>query len=131
MYKQCDGRWGGQELGTCAGDTICRSGCALSSVAMMLASRGVAIDPGSLDSWLTQHGGYSGGCNIAWGAVNAFGRATFIAIQTVNEGDICNGLGQGHGAYFGRGLFVLIFVVVMRGCRWCWRIHCRLGLALS
>jgi hypothetical protein len=38
MYKQCDGRWGGQELGTCAGTTICQSGCAMTSGKFGVAS---------------------------------------------------------------------------------------------
>jgi hypothetical protein len=70
------------------------------AVAMILATRGVSIDPGSLDAWLTQNGGYQGGCNIYWGSVDAFGKTQFVGIQTASEGDICNGLGAGHGAYF-------------------------------
>ena len=42
-YKQCDSRWANQELGYCAGLTICSSGCAMSSVAMILATKGIFI----------------------------------------------------------------------------------------
>lgn len=39
MYKQCDSRWGSNKLGTCS-QTICSAGCAMSSVAMMLKTKG-------------------------------------------------------------------------------------------
>ena len=96
MYKQCDSRWANQQLGTCA-LTICSAGCAMSSVAMMLATRGVSQNPSTLDSWLTNNGGYAGGCNIYWGSVDAFGASTFRGIQVANEQEICNGLAQMHG----------------------------------
>jgi hypothetical protein len=60
-YKQCDSRWGSQQLGTCGGTTICSAGCAMSSVAMIIATKGGNYNPGNLDSWLTSNGGYSGG----------------------------------------------------------------------
>lgn len=37
-YKQCDSRWGGNQLGTCS-QTICSAGCAMSSVAMILHTK--------------------------------------------------------------------------------------------
>jgi hypothetical protein len=40
MYKQCDARWAYQQLGWCSGLTICAAGCAMSSAAMMLATKG-------------------------------------------------------------------------------------------
>jgi hypothetical protein len=40
MYKQCDSRWAYQQLGWCVGLTICSHGCAMTSVAMMLATKG-------------------------------------------------------------------------------------------
>jgi hypothetical protein len=40
-FKQCGESWSGDELGTCS-QTICSAGCAMSSVAMILNSRGDA-----------------------------------------------------------------------------------------
>ncbi len=37
-----------------------------SSVAMILNTRGVNVNPGSLNSWLASHGGYESGCDIIW-----------------------------------------------------------------
>jgi hypothetical protein len=31
---------------------------------MILRTRGVATNPGALDTWLTNNGGYEGGCDI-------------------------------------------------------------------
>lgn len=96
MYKQCDSKWGSQQLGTCS-QTICSAGCAMSSVAMIIATRGGKYDPGSLDSWLTKNGGYSGGCNIIWSSVDALGYTKFQGKQSPTEQEICNGLAAGHG----------------------------------
>ena len=48
-------------LGWCSGVSICNAGCAMTSTAMILATRGVSIDPGSLDEWLSYNGGYYDG----------------------------------------------------------------------
>lgn len=64
---------------------------------MMLATKGVSKNPGTLDSWLTQNGGYASGCNIVWAKADAFGKTTFQGIETANESEICNGLSKGHG----------------------------------
>lgn len=97
MYKQCDSRWANQELGYCASETICSAGCAMSSVAMMLKTKGANVDPSSLDSYLTQHGGYANGCAIVWAKADDFGVTTFVGIQKANKQEICNGLSQMHG----------------------------------
>lgn len=95
-YKQCDSAWSSQQLGTCA-TTICGAGCAMSSVAMILATKGTGHNPSTLDSWLTSNGGYANGCNIYWGSVDAFGVTSFQGKQTASESEICNGLAAGHG----------------------------------
>jgi len=64
-FNQCSGPWSGNRLGTCS-YTVCRAGCAMSSVSMVLKYYGANADPGSLNSWLTSHGGYANGCNIYW-----------------------------------------------------------------
>ena len=56
-YKQCDSRWSNEQLGTCSSTTICSAGCAMSSVAMILNTKGCKHDPSSLNSWLKSHGG--------------------------------------------------------------------------
>ena len=73
------------------------SRCAMSSVAMILASKGVSQNPSTFDAWLTNNGGYAGGCNIYWGKADAFGVTSFRGIQQANEQEICNGLAKNHG----------------------------------
>jgi len=66
-YNQCNSTWGGNLIGQpghCS-ETICSVGCALTSVAMVLRYLGDNVDPGSLNAWLRNHGGYSG-CLIYW-----------------------------------------------------------------
>ena len=58
-YKQCDSRWANEQLGTCSSTTICSAGCAMSSVAMILATKGCSYTPSTLNSWLKSHGGKS------------------------------------------------------------------------
>lgn len=96
MYKQCDSRWANQQLGYCS-QTICSAGCAMTSVAMMLKTKGANYDPSTLDHWLTVNGGYANGCDIYWGSVDAFGVTKFQGIETASESEICSGLSAMHG----------------------------------
>jgi hypothetical protein len=75
VSQQCGESWSNDELGTAAGVTICDAGCAMSSVAMVLKTKGTDVNPGSLNSWLRNHGGYEGGDELVWASVNAFGTA--------------------------------------------------------
>mmetsp|Transcript_30034 Transcript_30034/g.41248 ORF Transcript_30034/g.41248 Transcript_30034/m.41248 type:complete len:199 (+) Transcript_30034:39-635(+) len=96
-YKQCDSRWSSEQLGTCSSTTICSAGCAMSSVAMILATKGCSYTPSTLNSWLKSHSGYANGCDIYWGSVDKLGCTAFQAIETASETEICNGLKAGHG----------------------------------
>jgi hypothetical protein len=96
-YNQCDYQWANQRLGWCDQWTICTAGCAMSSAAMILATKGVGVNPSSLDDWLSNNGGYYDGCDLIWASIDAYGVTTFQGFQTADEGAICNGLSQGHG----------------------------------
>jgi len=74
LYKQCDPRWGSNEMGVPGPgerSTICGEGCAMSSTSMVLAGLGVTLDgelvnPGTLNKWLMDNNGYlcaAGDCN--------------------------------------------------------------------
>ena len=76
LYKQCDPRWGSDEMGTSTNGTgeratVCKEGCAMSSLSMALAGLGATIDgslvtPGIFNLWLEVNNGYlclSGDCN--------------------------------------------------------------------
>jgi hypothetical protein len=96
-YNQCDYRWANQRLGWCDDYTLCTGGCAMSSTAMILATKGVNVDPSSLDDWLSNNGGYANGCDLIWGSIDAFGVTSFQGMENADEDSICNGLAQGHG----------------------------------
>lgn len=96
-YNQCDSRWANQRLGWCDDYTLCTGGCAMTSTAMILATKGVNINPSSLDDWLSNNGGYFNGCELIWGSIDAFGVTSFQGLENADEGAICNGLAQGHG----------------------------------
>jgi hypothetical protein len=80
LFKQCADAWGSDEMGVAgAGErsTVCGEGCAMSSLAMVLAGARVrlpggagptalAANPQSFNSWLLAHNGYTciaGDCN--------------------------------------------------------------------
>jgi hypothetical protein len=72
-YQQCGQTWSGDQLGTCsASTTICTHGCALVSMTMLLKTNGVDVDPGELNTWLTNNGGYSDGCLLLWNVADDY-----------------------------------------------------------
>lgn len=73
LFKQCDSKWGNEQLGT-SSNTICKAGCAMSSVAMALAGTGhTTYNPGTLNTWLKSNGGYVSGDLLVWSAVGKIG----------------------------------------------------------
>jgi hypothetical protein len=63
FFKQFDESWKARILGTRR--TIKRAGCAISSIAMILAYYGRDMDPGKLDEYLDENDGYVGD-NVKW-----------------------------------------------------------------
>jgi hypothetical protein len=64
-FRQADPRWHEEPLGDTS-DTIGRTGCAMTSAAMVLKSYGVDTDPHRLNAYLTTHHGYVGTGYIVW-----------------------------------------------------------------
>ena len=58
IFAQCDPRWR-QDLVGPTPDSMGAVGCAVTSAAMVLASYGVDTDPGRLNRYLTDNGGYT------------------------------------------------------------------------
>ncbi|CAD8190908.1 unnamed protein product [Paramecium pentaurelia] len=73
LYKQCDSAWANDQLGTSA-NTICRAGCLISSIAMMLHTYSVVTDgtttPKIMNAWLRKNGGYASGDLFVWAGLN-------------------------------------------------------------
>ncbi|NLN75515.1 MAG: hypothetical protein GX139_04345, partial [Armatimonadetes bacterium] len=84
LYGQCWSPWRYYQLGTC-NLTICDAGCAMCSTAMVFSYHGVSCDPGTLNTWLRNNGGYSGGCNLIWSvAANYSSKVKFVASYNWN-----------------------------------------------
>ena len=71
-WLQEDKRWGSIELGD-SGETIAEIGCVATSVAILIAKSGVAVDssinplnPGTFVQFMNSHGGFSAGGNFVW-----------------------------------------------------------------
>ncbi|MFP3897416.1 MAG: C39 family peptidase [Anaerolineales bacterium] len=70
FFRQCDACWGKDTLGTCSGLTICSHGCYVTSTAMVFKYFDVDTDPGQLNHWLRDNGGYVDGCLLSgWAAI--------------------------------------------------------------
>ena len=77
VFKQCDGIWALDQLGT-SSETICDAGCLMSSIAMILSDCNRTVDaqdasPRTLNAWLTRNGGYVNENLFIWGAVQKYG----------------------------------------------------------
>lgn len=72
VMGQHDGAWGGAPLGSSATDTVATSGCAITSVAMMLRYYGINTDPGALNSWLIATNGYANNDQLLWDWITAY-----------------------------------------------------------
>jgi len=73
LYKQTDSRWAYEVMGP-GGGYLKDFGCAVTSLAMALAGKGITIngqtaDPKNLNQWLINNGGYSYGGYLNWSAV--------------------------------------------------------------
>eukprot|EP01111_Echinosteliopsis_oligospora_P010444 TRINITY_DN3244_c0_g1_i1.p1 TRINITY_DN3244_c0_g1~~TRINITY_DN3244_c0_g1_i1.p1 ORF type:complete len:194 (-),score=40.90 TRINITY_DN3244_c0_g1_i1:112-693(-) len=97
LYKQCDSAWGSKELGSCGSQSICSAGCAMSSVAMILSTRGWKGNPGTLNSWLDSNRGYEGGCDILWSDVDKLGYTKCMGAEKATYEECCTGVAAGHG----------------------------------
>ena len=109
-WRQCGSSWSNDRLGTCS-DTICQSGCAITSVAMFMAYRGYGGNPGTLNSWLRNNGGYASGCLIYWAKPDSLGFTHFNGKQNPTYATVCASVNRGNGLVAnvnGGGHYVLV-----------------------
>jgi len=95
-WRQCDGRWGSDQLGTCS-DTICSAGCAITSVSMFLSYRGYGGNPGTFNNWLRNNGGYASGCLIYWAKPDDLGFTHFNGQQNPDYSTVCASVERKNG----------------------------------
>ncbi len=65
LYLQSDPAWGQDQLGLSV-HTMGQVGCAVTSVAMVMKFYGVDVDPGRLNIFLRDHGGYDENNDLRW-----------------------------------------------------------------
>jgi len=98
LFKQCDAGWSGDQLGGCKGTTVCKAGCAMSCVAMILKSKGYDTTPGKLNTWLNANSGFTtNGCAIYWGAVDKLGKTKCQGFQKGTFSTVCGWIKAGYG----------------------------------
>lgn len=97
VMGQQDPAWAGAPLGTSQTDTIGSSGCAITSVTMMLRYYGINTDPGAFNAWLAGNGGYVFDDVLIWDAVTTYsgGRVAFSGWLGADLGAITNELDAG------------------------------------
>ncbi|HEY8899155.1 MAG TPA: C39 family peptidase [Chthoniobacterales bacterium] len=71
QFFQGDRRWASDPLGPTPA-TLGAEGCAVSSAAMVLASYGADVDPGRLNTFVTEHGGFTPEGWLYWEAAAAY-----------------------------------------------------------
>lgn len=69
-------QWSHQALGSDPVDTIGSSGCALTTIAMVTTAYGYSTNPGTLNRWLTAHGGYIQNDLLLWRQATAITQGT-------------------------------------------------------
>ncbi len=65
LYLQGDPAWGRDQLGLSV-HTMGQVGCAVTSAAMIMKFYGVDVDPGRLNIFLREHGGYDENNDLRW-----------------------------------------------------------------
>jgi hypothetical protein len=85
IYSQRDGRWSGIELGfnTDPGYTIYHYGCGVTAAANLIwwTSGNTEYNPGHVNQWLKEHGGYSDGANVNAGGLIIWGALANLMAQ--------------------------------------------------
>lgn len=66
FFSQQSSQWGSNKLGTCRYDTIKSAGCAITAISMAGSSRATGLNPATMNTYLTNNGGYSSGCLVNW-----------------------------------------------------------------
>jgi hypothetical protein len=67
FFSQRDPAWQADPLGSCEDETIGKSGCAVSAIAMAFRNMGISdMTPTVLNQMLIDDNGYVNGCDVAW-----------------------------------------------------------------
>jgi hypothetical protein len=88
FFSQRQSPWNSYMLGNCSGDTIGSSGCAITSIAMAMTPVVTNLDPGVLNDYLKNNGGYVQDCLVVWAnaaGIDGSGGFTYYGSSTVGS----------------------------------------------
>lgn len=80
VYGQQWYPWGPEHLGTST-STIAAEGCALTASTMLLQAYGVSANPGALNQWLINNGGYVDQDLLVWSAVAEYAKSKGVLLS--------------------------------------------------
>lgn len=84
-YSQRDPRWATARLGTSSKYTIGNAGCLITATAEMLRRMYLrATDPGMLNRWLTNNGGYAEGYKFVFNAIERLPRYPVHLVELID-----------------------------------------------
>jgi len=100
-FSQGDPKWAGNKLGDSNSRTLRQAGCALTSVASMLAARGVDTNPAKLNQFMQKEKAFMGAAIApgmqGWGAVDKLGATKFGGVKSGwNQGQISQSMKDGN-----------------------------------
>ena len=64
----------------------------MSSLAMIMATKGHSFTPATLNNWLVSHHGYESGDLLVWSAVDSLGKVHFQGIENPSMKTVINGV---------------------------------------
>ena len=101
--SQCDFRWGSDQLGVSGNKTICTSGGAVSSLAILLDDcdqdlYGFDVNPGSLNKWLKANNGFTDGNQVVWSRTDTLSNGVKYVTTTSSADSIKYYLNSGDAA---------------------------------
>ncbi len=105
-WKQYGSEWSTLHLGS-SGETVARSGCAVTSAAILMVKSGSVTDedftPGTLVTYMNQNGGFSSGGGINWDKLSGYapsfvyqGRSQLVGTQSQKASRIKKLLDEGY-----------------------------------
>jgi len=82
LMKQTAAPWGDDLMGSSETDTIAEAGALITSVAMMLSTDVPTIDPGVLNEYLTDNGGYVSEDLFLYNSVDSYPGSSYAFLET-------------------------------------------------
>ena len=93
LQTQCDSRWGSDQLGVSGNATMCTTGGAVSSLAILLDDcdqelYGFDVNPGSLNRWLKANNGFTNGNQLVWHRIDFLSKGVNFITTTISANSI-------------------------------------------